>query len=176
MSKIFFASLLAFSVAASLAACSKEQPAQTAAAPGTTQTAQMADQPHPMPAEMADQPHPMPSTAETDVNLSGIAKAEGGQTVADVYAGKTDLEGETVTVRGKVVKVNAGIMGRNWLHVRDGSGGDGTNDLTVTTSEPVPAVGDLVVISGAVALNKDFGMGYRYPVIVENAAVTVETD
>ena len=120
-------------------------------------------------------PHPVPAEAGTEVDLSGIAKAEGGQTVAEVYAGKEGFEGQTVRVRGKVVKVNAGIMDRNWLHVRDGSGAEGTNDLTITTVDALPAVGDTVLVTGALSLNRDFGMGYTYPVIVEDADVTVET-
>jgi len=91
-----------------------------------------------------------------------------------VFAEKDALAGQKVTVRGKVVKVNAGILGTNWLHVRDGSGGEGTNDLTVTTAGTVPGVGDTVLLTGTVALNKDFGMGYTYDVMVEEADVTVE--
>jgi len=91
-----------------------------------------------------------------------------------VFAEKDALGGQKVTVRGKVVKVNAGIMNTNWLHVRDGSGAEGTNDLTVTTAGTVPGVGDTVLLTGTVALNKDFGMGYSYDVIVEDAEVTVE--
>jgi hypothetical protein len=65
-------------------------------------------------------------------------------------------------------------MGKNWLHVRDGSGAEGTNDLTITTAGTLPNVGDTVVVTGNVALNKDFGMGYAYDVLVEDAQVTVE--
>ncbi len=65
-------------------------------------------------------------------------------------------------------------MDRNWLHIRDGSGETGTNDLTVTTTDAVPSIGDTVLVSGTLGLNRDFGMGYMYPVIVEDAKVTVE--
>jgi hypothetical protein len=65
-------------------------------------------------------------------------------------------------------------MGKNWLHVRDGSGAEGTNDLTVTTAAHLPSVGDTVLVTGQVSLNKDFGMGYAYDVIVEDAEVKVE--
>ena len=77
-------------------------------------------------------------------------------------------------VKGEIAEANANIMGRNWLHVRDGSGEDGTNDLTVTTTGALPEVGDTVVVTGALGLNRDFGMNYQYPVIVEDAQVTVE--
>jgi hypothetical protein len=67
------------------------------------------------------------------------------------------------------VKYNEQIMGRNWLHIRDGSGTAGKdNDLTVTTADKA-AVGDVVVVKGKVQVDKDFGAGYSYPVIVEDA-------
>jgi hypothetical protein len=151
-------------VLVALSGCAKKEPAAEAAKAPEAATTAAAPQ---MPAG-----HP---TAEpgAEVDLSGIAKAEGGKTVAEVFAEKDALAGQPVTVRGKVVKVNAGIMGKNWLHVRDGSGAEGTNDLTVTTAGTLPAVGDTVVVTGPVTLNKDFGMGYTYDVIVEDAAVQV---
>lgn len=106
-------------------------------------------------------------------DLSGIKKAANGQTVAEIYADKAKLTGKPVAVRGRVVKFNAMIMGKNWIHVRDGSGAEGTNDLTVTTADKAK-VGDLVVITGELKANRDFGGGYRYPLIVEDAKVTVE--
>jgi hypothetical protein len=67
-------------------------------------------------------------------------------------------------------------MDRHWLHVRDGSGSDGTNDLTVTTPSTgeAPKAGDTVVVTGQVSVNKDFGIGYRYDVVIEDADVKVE--
>jgi hypothetical protein len=161
--KSTFASLLALTLAVAVSGCSKEPAATTAAAPEAPPTSLPAAEPHPMPA----------APTET-VDLSGIAKAEGGKTVAEVFAAKDQLAGQPVVVRGKVVKRNPDIMGKNWLHVRDGSGAEGTNDLTVTTAGAVPNVGDTVVVKGVLALNKDFGMGYQYDVIVEDAEVTVE--
>jgi hypothetical protein len=164
--KATHASLLALTVVAILAGCSKKEapPAETAAAPA----APVASEAPKMPAN-----HPVAEPGE-EVDLAGIAKAEGGKTVAEVFEEKDALGGKPVSVRGKVVKVNAGIMGKNWLHVRDGSGADGTNDLTVTTAGELPAVGTTVVVTGPVTLNKDFGMGYTYDVIVEDAEVKVE--
>ena len=72
-----------------------------------------------------------------------------------------------------MVKFNGGILGTNWLHIQDGTGTEGSNDLTVTTSAVVK-VGDTVLVRGAVSLDRDFGSGYRYGVIVEGATVTVE--
>jgi hypothetical protein len=120
------------------------------------------------------EPHPMPAAPTEEVNLSGIAKADGGKTVAEVFAEKDQLAGQQVLIRGKVVKSNPGIMGKNWIHIRDGSGAEGTNDLTVTTAGAAPGVGDLVLVKGPVSLNRDLGMGYVYDVIVEEAEVTIE--
>jgi hypothetical protein len=163
LSKFVPGHLLAIAVVVSLAACSAEEPAESTSAAEA-----------PAAEETASQPHPNPSEATASIDLSGIAKAEGGQTVAEVFAGSDQLEGKSVVIRGKVVKVNANIMGKNWLHVRDGSGEEGTNDLTITSTGTAPEVGDTVLVTGTVALNRDFGMGYQYPVIVEDAEVTVE--
>jgi hypothetical protein len=108
-----------------------------------------------------------------DVDLAGIEKVAGGYTVAEVYQIRNTLEGREVQVRGKVVKFLPNIMGKNWIHLRDGSGTEGTNDLTITTSATA-AVGDLVVVKGPLSVNKDFGAGYKYEAIVEGATVTVE--
>ena len=113
------------------------------------------------------------SAAQNGVDVSGIKKVEGGQTVADVFAGKAKLSGQEVKVRGKVVKFSPGIMGKNWIHLQDGTGQAGTNDLTVTTSGTAK-VGDTVVVAGKVSTDKDFGYGYKYEVILEDANVTVE--
>lgn len=111
--------------------------------------------------------------APGDMDFSGIKKPEGGKTVAELYAEKDSLSGKEVTVRGKVVKFSPNIMGTNWIHLQDGTGGEGTNDLTVTTDAKV-AVGDTVLLKGVLATDKDFGYGYKYTIIVENSNVTVE--
>ncbi len=116
--------------------------------------------------------HPDPEPA-AEVDLSGIDKAAGGKTVAEVWEQRADLAGQEIAVRGRVVKYLSGIMGKNWLHVRDGSGAEGTNDLTITT-QGFAKVGDLVTVTGKVAVDRDFGMGYRYDVIVEDATVVKE--
>lgn len=102
-----------------------------------------------------------------------IEPAAGGQTVAAVFAGKESLVGKPVVVRGKVVKLNTGIMGRNWIHLRDGTGGTGTNDLLVTTTDTA-TLGDVVLARGTLATNRDFGGGYKYDVLIENATLAVK--
>jgi hypothetical protein len=123
--------------------------------------------------------HPMttgaPVAAETMVVDSAIEAVEEGKDIAWVYANKDSLAGQPVSLRGKVVKFNANILGTNWLHIQDGSGStaDASNDLTVTSTAQA-AVGDTVVVTGNVVLDKDFGSGYSYPVLVEDASLTVE--
>lgn len=114
------------------------------------------------------------NSAPPEIDLA-VAKAEGGLTIGEIYAEKTDLSGKTVTLRGKVVKFSPQIMGTNWIHLQDGSGeqATGTHDLTVTSNVQVK-VGDTLVASGALTLDKDFGYGYKYNLIMENAQVTVE--
>ncbi len=104
---------------------------------------------------------------------STLALAEGPaqKTVADLHKEKTALKGKQVKLQGKVVKVNNGIMRRNFLHLQDGSGSQGTNDLTVT-SQGTANVGDTVIVVGTVALDVDFGGGYMYPLLVEKATIT----
>ena len=126
-----------------------------------------------MPADPPSMNRGKPVVETTDVDLSGITPAEGGQTVADLFAKKADLDGKPVKVRGKVVKFSPEIMGKNWIHLQDGTGAAGTNDLTVTTSAMVKK-GDTVIISGVLVIDKDFGYGYAYDVIIEDAEVTVE--
>jgi hypothetical protein len=100
------------------------------------------------------------------------AKGADAYTVSEAYEKAEKLDKKTVVVRGKVVKVSIGIMGKNWVHLRDGSGdpGKGTNNLVVTTQD-VPNVGDVVTAKGTLYKDKDFGAGYKYQVIVEEATV-----
>jgi hypothetical protein len=107
------------------------------------------------------------------VDFSGLKKPDGGKTVEEVVTGKAELKGKEVAIRARVVKYNAMVLGKNWLHIRDGSGKDGSNDLTITTDTSAK-VGDTVLVKGTVGVDRDFGAGYKYAVIIENAKVTVE--
>jgi len=111
------------------------------------------------------------TTAPFDVNVEKAAGAN-ARTVAETWAQAAAIAGKTVTIRGKVVKYNEGVMGKNWIHLQDGSGvaTKGTNDLTVTSLDAA-SVGETVTITGTVRTNKDFGSGYVYRVIVEDAKV-----
>jgi len=120
--------------------------------------------------------HPSLDAFKIDPETAAAMEVKGpsdGLTIADVWKRRVDLAGTQVTVRGRVVKHNAGILGRNWFHIQDGSGelANGTNDLTVTTEAAV-AAGDIVTVTGTVAIDRDFGAGYTYTVMLEDATVT----
>ena len=116
-----------------------------------------------------------PGNAKTvDTAEIRVPKAVGANawTVAEINAKAVELKDKPVLVRGKIVKYNPGIMGKNWLHVRDGSGAeaDASNDLLVTSADTAK-LGDTVLISGTVRNDKDFGGGYAYKVMVEGATL-----
>ncbi len=122
---------------------------------------------------MLASPHQSPTESPATFDFSGIQKPEGGRTVAEIFADKDDLSGKDVLVRGKVVKFTAEVLGKNWIHLQDGTGTTDTNDLTVTTSATAK-IGDVILVKGKVLLDKDFGYGYQYDVLVDDAVVTVE--
>ena len=111
------------------------------------------------------------NTVAAEAGVTGVAKAAGGYTVSDIYAKASELGGQTVKVQAKVVKFTPNIMGTNWVHIQDGTGSGETADLTVTTRESV-SPGDLVLVEGPLSVDKDFGAGYKYHVIIESAKVT----
>jgi hypothetical protein len=101
-----------------------------------------------------------------------VEKATGpnAYTVVEIFGKRSELDKKHVTVSGKVVKVSAGIMGKNWLHIQDGSGNakDGNNDLVVATQD-IPKVGDIVTVNGTLSKDKDLGSGYKYDALIEDA-------
>ena len=113
------------------------------------------------------------SAAETTAPDIKVAKLTAGQNIAYVYANKDSLAGQPVSLRGKVVKYNGGILGTNFIHIQDGSGdvADGSNDLIVT-SQGETAVGETIVVAGTIILDKDFGAGYSFPVLMDDASIT----
>jgi hypothetical protein len=96
----------------------------------------------------------------------------GNISVADVNNNMAKLAGQQITVTGKVVKVNNGIMRRNFVHIKDGTGSKGSDKLIIT-SQQTARVGDNVTITGTVVLGTDFGMGYSYPLLIEKSAITI---
>jgi hypothetical protein len=109
-----------------------------------------------------------------DVTDVKVPKATGAdaRTVAEIVGKSGELKNKTVVVRGKVVKFTPGVMGKNWVHIRDGSGSaaDGSNDVTVTTKDET-AVGDVVLVKGVVNTDVDLGSGYAYKVLIQEASV-----
>jgi hypothetical protein len=99
-----------------------------------------------------------------------IEPAEGGVTIAELYANKEKYAGKIVKVRGKVTKYNEQIMSRNWIHIQDAAANQGKMDLTATSSEEFK-VGEIVTLQGMITLDKDFGAGYRYDLIMENSRI-----
>ncbi len=117
----------------------------------------------------------MPAAAPAAAVPSGpVAKATGpnARTVAEIFAGKAKLKDTPVTIHARVVKVTEGVLGKNWLHLKDGSGAPGSDDITVTTTSRA-AVGDVITIKGVVHLDRDFGSGYSYPVLIEEATLEI---
>jgi hypothetical protein len=120
--------------------------------------------------------HPDTKTTGEEERLDvEVAELKPGQNIAYVYANKDSLAGQQISLRGKVVKFNANILGTNFIHIQDGSGdvANGSNDLTVT-SKAVTAVNDEVLVTGTIILNKDFGYGYKFAVLMEDASITSE--
>lgn len=99
-----------------------------------------------------------------------VDAAAGGITIAQLFEKRNSFAGKTVKIKGEIVKFNTEIMGMNWAHIQDGTDSKGDYDLTVTTKDNVK-VGDQVIFEGTITLDKDFGAGYAYSVIMENAVI-----
>jgi hypothetical protein len=103
-----------------------------------------------------------------------VTKAEGpnAYTIGEIFEKKDSLANTPVTIKAKVIKVSRGILGKNWLHLQDGTGSQaaGTNDLVVTT-DSIAEIGEVVTITGNLSLDRNFGSGYKYNVIVEEAEI-----
>jgi len=104
------------------------------------------------------------------VPVEGIGKADGGYTVAEIFARGDELNGKSMRVRGQVVKFTAGVMGTNWLRIRDGSA---NQDLIVPT-DATAAVNDIVLVEGELVINMDLGQGYVLPAVLQDAEVSIE--
>ncbi len=105
--------------------------------------------------------------ASAPIEVTGPIKPAAGATpITDIFKNPSKYGGKVIKVTGQCVKVNSMIMNRNWIHLQDGSGNK--LDLTVTTAENIP-LGAIVTMEGTLALNKDFGAGYTYDIILEGA-------
>ena len=116
---------------------------------------------------------PLRMKPELEKKEISIEPAQGGVTISKLFANRDSYADKTVLVKGQVTKVNRAIMDRNWVHLQDGTSDSGNFDLTVTTKDDVK-VGDVVTFEGKIALNKDFGAGYTYEVIMEEAKLQTQ--
>ncbi len=116
----------------------------------------------------AENPHAAaPVAIENDLK---IEKPKNGTSLAELFSAKNSFSGKSIIVKGKVVKVNNGIMDKNWIHIVDGTQFENKVDLAITTIETVN-VGDIVTFKGVIILDKDFGQGYIYDILMEEAKV-----
>ncbi|MDY0292153.1 MAG: hypothetical protein RBR02_07425 [Desulfuromonadaceae bacterium] len=115
--------------------------------------------------------HTKPAPVKVEVDFSALKPLEGGKTLAEVLAQAEQLAGKEISIRAKVVKFSPNIMKTNWIHIQDGS--EGNPDLTVTSASTV-GVGDTIVVKGILEQDQDFGYGYKYDLIIQNADVSME--
>lgn len=120
--------------------------------------------------QKAKNPHTNADTNKSVISDVKIEKAKNGISVEELHTKKESFSSKEVIVRGKVVKVNNGILDRNWVHIVDGTQFETKKELTVTTSETVK-VGDTVTFKATVILDKDFGQGYVYGVLLEKGTL-----
>ena len=95
---------------------------------------------------------------------------QGTITIAELFKNRIKYAKKSITIRGKVRKTSEGIMKRNWVHIEDGSRFKNMDDIVFTSTGAVPKVGEVISATGTVAIDKDFGYGYFYPVIVEKSS------
>lgn len=116
------------------------------------------------------------ASTDSKVKVASSKGADAGAakkyTVKDVFAQKDKLKGKMIRVSGKVVKVSEGIMGHNWVHVKDGTGEDGANKVIFRSKDQTASVGDSITAQGRLETDVDFGFGYFYNVIVEDSVFT----
>ncbi len=114
--------------------------------------------------------HAHGNASNADVSVHKVNPIDGGLAINEIYKGKKASNGDVVTVSGEVVKINKGIMNRQWIHIQDGSAQGEDGNLTITTPKNLDfGIGDVITFTGVVSYDKDFGAGYKYRAIVEDA-------
>ncbi|MDF1612302.1 GW dipeptide domain-containing protein [Stygiobacter electus] len=99
-----------------------------------------------------------------------IKKAADGITIAELFANPKNYENKIVKIKGKVVKINSGIMNKNWIHIQDGTNFKDDFDLTITSNQ-IASIDEIITVTGKIILNKDFGYGYSYKILMEDAKI-----
>jgi hypothetical protein len=165
-------SLLLVTTVVLASACKRPEPVQVPVRPAPERSSSGGDL-----AQMAMQHAAAAQEAGDPVKPVAKAKGPTARTVAELWSERTSLKDKSVVVRGQVVKYNPGILGRNWVHLRDGTGTQEghDNDITVTTADSAQ-VGQVVTAKGVVHLDRDIGSGYVYPVLIEDAKVAVSKE
>ena len=115
--------------------------------------------------------HPVPTTAR--VEKVDVQKIKGGKSIGEIFGEMNKLNGKNVKVRGKVMKYNEGIMETNWIHIQDGTAFQDDFDLLVTSDTKVQ-LGQVITAEGKLVTNKDFGSGYAYKALIENAKIKID--
>lgn len=112
---------------------------------------------------------------KVDLSKVAVPKAPGpnAKTIAEIWASKGSIEGKTVAVRGTVVKSMGNVLGKTWIHLRDGSGSEkkGDHELIVTTKEPVK-LGSVIIATGPVSVDEEIGGGLEYPILLQDPKIT----
>jgi len=126
-----------------------------------------------VPATQQSMSMPQGMKPELEKKEVSIEPADGGITIGELFTNRDSYADKIVLIKGQVMKVNRAIMDRNWVHIQDGTGDSGGFDLTVTTNEQVN-VGDVVTFEGKIKLNEDFGSGYSYEVLMEQAKLQTQ--
>jgi hypothetical protein len=119
---------------------------------------------------LAADPNQEPAAPKQVISIEPI---EGGVTIGELFSNRDSYADKIIRIKGQVVKVNRAIMGQNWVHLQDGTGDSKNNDLTVTTKDEV-VLGSVVIFEGKIILNKDFGSGYSYGVLMEEAKLQAD--
>ncbi|MCF6331197.1 MAG: hypothetical protein L3I99_06590 [Sulfurimonas sp.] len=125
-------------------------------------------------ASHVSQPHPVdtkssstPNTVEATVEKISVAKLDGGYNIEELYASKDKLKDKSIKLRAKVVKVSKAIMGKDWIHLQDGTGEGATSDIMLTTKDSTVKVGDIVIVEAIYKTDVDLGYGYFFEVILQ---------
>lgn len=150
-----------------------DKSAQSTSAQGSTaQTAQTTAQVKAGADAHANCNHDKELTLAPVASTVKVAKNASGYTIEELYTKKTALKDKSVKINAKVVKVSKNIMGKDWVHLQDGSGTAGTDDIIATAANSTVQVGDSVTANGTVKTDVDLGYGYKFPVLIEEAKFT----
>lgn len=144
----------------------------TAIVPAGGAQASTASQPTPAVDPHANCDHDKELTLQPIASEVKVTKNASGYTIEEIYTKKAALKDKNVKVNAKVVKVSKNIMGKDWIHLQDGSGTAGSDDIIATAVNSTVQVGDNVTATGIVKTDVDLGYGYNFPVLIEEAKFT----